>query len=180
MIHTVAMDLDRTRELQSLLEAMDDADLSEVAQMVRDLQRDRALESEDLDAVVADAFEKGFDHRGMALDPWVTPGGLVVVPGAKIHRSRSNHRCRFAALGDVWVWDSSERIVDELRRLPDDRDSLQTVTLLAAVDGLVLDVVTSRATGGTHTRQSSVAYEVRGGELVPTMPTASPSGEERR
>ena len=87
---------------------------------------------------------------------------------------------RFAAVGDVWVWDSSERIVDELRRLPDDRDSLQTVTLLAAVDGLVLDVVTSRATGGTHTRQSSVAYEVRGGELVPTMPTASPSGEERR
>ncbi|MEZ5237656.1 MAG: hypothetical protein R2716_01405 [Microthrixaceae bacterium] len=174
------MDLESTRHVEELLDRMDDHDLSEVAQMVRDLQRERALLAEDLEAVVADGFERGFDHRGMALDPWITPGGLVVCPGAKIHRSRANHRCRFAAVGDTWVWESPERVVDELRRLPDDRDSIQTVTVLAAVDGLVLEVVTSKASGGRHNRQSSIAFEVRSGELVPAMPTASPSGDERR
>lgn len=174
------MNLESTRHVEELLDHMDDHDLSEVAQMVRDLQRERALLAEDLEAVVADGFERGFDHRGMALDPWITPGGLVVCPGAKIHRSRANHRCRFAAVGDTWVWESPERVVDELRRLPDDRDSIQTVTVLAAVDGLVLEVVTSKASGGRHSRQSSIAFEVRSGELVPAMPTASPSGDERR
>lgn len=174
------MNLESTRHVEELLDHMDDHDLSEVAQMVRDLQRERALLAEDLEAVVADGFERGFDHRGMALDPWITPGGLVVCPGAKIHRSRANHRCRFAAVGDTWVWESPERVVDELRRLPDDRDSIQTVTVLAAVDGLVLEVVTSKASGGRHNRQSSIAFEVRSGELVPAMPTASPSGDERR
>lgn len=174
------MDLTQTRRIEHLLAQMDDTDLSEVALMVRELQRSRALESEDLDAVVADGFDRGFDHRGMALDPWVTPGGLVVCPGAKIHRSAANHRCRFAAVGDNWVWECSEKLADELRRLPDDRDSIQTVTLLAAVDGLVLDVVTSKASGGRHSRQSSVAYEVRAGELVATVPTARPASAERR
>lgn len=174
------MDLERTRELEAMLLDMDDADLSEVAAMVMEIQRTRALESEDLDAVVEHAFEVGFDHRGMAGDPWITPGGLVVCPGAKIHRSKANHRCRFVAVGDTWVWDSADRVVDELRRLPDDRDSIQTVTVLAAFDGLVIEVVTSKASGGRHERQAAVAYEVRAGELTPTSLRSTPSSDERR
>ncbi|MFV0317103.1 MAG: hypothetical protein ACK5O2_09110, partial [Microthrixaceae bacterium] len=108
------------------------------------------------------------------------PGGLLVCPGAKIHRSKANHRCRFVAVGDTWVWDAADRVVDELRRLPNDRDSIQTVTVLAAVDGLVIEVVTSKATGGRHERQSAVAYEVRGGELLPTALRSTPSSDERR
>jgi hypothetical protein len=63
-------------------------------------------------------------------------------------------------------------VLDEVRPLHDGHDSLQTVTVLAAWDGLVLDVVTSRCRSGIHTRDSSAAIEVRRGLLVPCSSTA--------
>ena len=177
---TTGLGLQRSEELARLVAGLDRQELSDLATLVRDEQRRRALAAEDLDAVVADAFERGFDGRGMAVDPWVTPGGLLVCPGSKIHRSKQAHRCRFVAVGDAWVWEAAERVTDELRRLPDRSDSIQTVTLLAAVDGLVVDVVTSKASGGAHTRESAVAFEVRAGELESVAPTSSATSHGRR
>jgi hypothetical protein len=171
-----AMDLDRSLELEALVAGMAGEDLSVLASMVRDEQQRRALEAEDLEAVTEDAFANGFDGRGMAVAPWITPGGLLVCPGSKIHRSRQSHRCRFVAVGERWVWDAHERLCDEVRQYPQRSDSIQTVTVLAAVDGLVVDLVTSKASGGVHTRESAAAWEVLAGELVPTAPTSGASG----
>jgi hypothetical protein len=151
---------------------LDDLGLAMLAESVKGEQQRRALAAEDLSAVVDDAFARGFDGRGMAADPWLTPGGLAVCPGSMVQRSRQSHRCRFVAVGDTWVWESPERVLDEVRPLHDGHDSLQTVTVLAAWDGLVLDVVTSRCRSGIHTRDSSAAIEVRRGLLVPCSSTA--------
>jgi hypothetical protein len=151
---------------------LDDLELAALAGAVKDEQQRRALADEDLAAVVEDAFARGFDGRGMAAEPWLTLGGLVVCPGSMIQRSRQSHRCRFVAVGDDWVWESPERVRDEVRPLLDGHDSLQTVTLLAAWDGLVLDVITSRCRSGVHARDTSVAFEVRRSALVPCRPTS--------
>ena len=173
------MDLTRSRELEEMVQAMDSEDLSVLASMVRDEQQRRALESEDLEAVVEDAFTNGFDGRGMAVEPWITPGGLLVCPGSKIHRSKQSHRCRFVAVGERWVWDAHEKLCDEVRQFPQRSDSVQTVTVLAAVDGLVIDLVTSKASGGAHKRESALAWEVRSGALEPTSPGRAPESHRR-
>ena len=159
------------------LGGLTDADLQDFAVLVREEQRRRCLAAGDLDAVVAEAFATGFDARGMAIDPWVTPHGLVVCPGSKIQRSRHAHRCRFVAVGELWVWESADRLVDEIRPVLDGRDSLQTVTVIPGWEGLVLDVVTSRATGGVHTRiprwpsSSTVASSAPGRPAAPSPGT---------
>ncbi len=174
------MELEHAQDLEALVASMEREDLSSLAEMVRDEQMRRALEAEDLDAVISDAFDNGFDGRGMAVEPWLTPGGLLVCPGSKIHRSKQSHRCRFVAVGERWVWDAAERLGDEVRQFPQRSDSVQTVTLLAAVDGLVVDVITSKASGGAHTRESASAWEVRHGELVAVAPSSNTSGSHNR
>lgn len=159
---------------------MEREDLSVLAAMVSDEQQRRALDAEDLEAVTEDAFANGFDGRGMAVDPWITPGGLLVCPGSKIHRSKQSHRCRFVAVGERWVWDAHERLCDEVRQFPQRSDSIQTVTVLAAVDGLVIDLVSSKASGGAHVRESASAWEVRDGQLEPTAPSRGSSGDHSR
>lgn len=171
------MDLHRSQQLEAMVADMERDDLSVLAGMVREEQQRRALDAEDLDAVTEDAFANGFDGRGMATEPWITPGGLLVCPGSKIHRSKQSHRCRFVAIGERWVWDAHERLNDEVRQFPQRSDSIQTVTILAAVDGLVIDLVTSKASGGAHTRQSALAWEIRGGQLQPAAPSKG-SGED--
>ncbi|MGI9576667.1 MAG: hypothetical protein ACR2OH_00535 [Microthrixaceae bacterium] len=170
------MDLDRSRQLEEMVSEMDRADLSVLAGMVSEEQQRRALDAEDLDVVTEDAFANGFDGRGMAVDPWITPGGLLVCPGSKIHRSKQSHRCRFVAVGERWVWDAQERLCDEVRQFPQRTDSIQTVTILAAVDGLVIDLVSSKASGGVHTRESAHAWKVHAGELEPTAPSGGSGG----
>jgi hypothetical protein len=174
------MDLQESRDLAAMVAAMGRDDLSLLASMVREEQQRRALEAGDLDAVVDDAFEQGFDARGMATDPWITPSGLLVCPGSKIHRSKQSHRCRFVAVGERWVWDAAEKLTDEVRQLPDRHESVQTVTVLAAVDGLRIDVVTSKASGGAHTRESSSSWEVSAGGLEPASSRGAGPGDHRR
>jgi len=173
------VDLEETERTMALVAGLDSDGLSALAAMVGSEQRRRALAAEDPAAVMADAFDHGFDARGMAVAPWITQGGLLVCPGSKIHRSRQSHRCRFVAVGDTWVWEAADRVDDELRWLPGRTDSLHTVTLLAAVDGLVVDVVTSKASGGAHTRESASAWEVRAGELVAVASTSTASSHRR-
>jgi hypothetical protein len=154
------------------LDRLTDHELVELAAGIKAEQQGRALASEDLGALVESAFATGFDGRGMAVDPWLTPGGLVVCPGSMIQRSRQSHRCRFVAVGDAWVWESPERVIDEVRPVREGHESLQTVTLLAGWDGLVLDVITSRCRAGAHSRDSALALEVSDGRLVPSRSTA--------
>jgi hypothetical protein len=157
-VEPVALD-----DIVAALFELTDVELSGLAEAVAAEQRTRAADSGDLGALIEEGFRLGFDGRGMAKGPWVT-SGVIVCPGAKVGMG-STHKCRFVAVGDSWVWESRDVLRDDVRQL-DGRTN--TVTLVAAVDGLELWSVVSKARNGRHERQQADGYVVRGGELVVT------------
>lgn len=112
---------------------------------------DRARERGDIGSVIEHAMEVGFDQKGFPRQPW-TDGDLLIVPGGWVGGLRGTHRCRFGAIGDQWVWQLDNVVGDQMRRLP---DSLRTVTVLPALPGTELDIVTSQCRSGVHRRSSA-------------------------
>lgn len=148
-----------------VLDRLDPAQLANVGEIVRQLQRERAVADGDLDAIIADAFEVGFGSDGLGLRPWVE-GQLIVCPGGLVSKSRTNHRCRFVSVDDTWIWDSFELLREDKRSAPGTEDGFRAVALLPLVDGLTLDVVTGRARAGQHSVDHVISYEVRKGDLT--------------
>jgi hypothetical protein len=151
--------------LLASLRSMSDADLHHVAEAVRQIQIERAVATGDLDAIIGRAFETGFGRDGLGVLPWVD-GSLVVCPGGLVAKSRTNHRCRFVSVDDVWVWDSGLLLREDKRSSPGADDGFRAIALIPLVDGTSLDVVTGKARAGGHSVDHVVSYEVRGGELV--------------
>ncbi len=148
-----------------VLAKLADAELHNVAEVIMQLQRQRAVASGDLDALVADAFETGFGSDGLGHPPWIA-GNVIVCPGAIISKNRTSHRCRFVSVNDTWIWESSELISEEKRSSPGPTDGFRAVALLPVVNGLKLDVVTGRARSGMHSVDHVGSYTVRRGALV--------------
>lgn len=144
---------------------LSDVELSGVAEAVAAEQRSRASAQGDLSALVDDVFRTGFDSQGMARAPWLV-GGVLVCPGSKVGATPASHRCRFVAIGDAWVWESRDVLLDEMRQVGNGRT--HTVTLIAAFDGLEGWTVTSKARSGRHERQQADGFRVEGGQLVTT------------
>jgi hypothetical protein len=147
-----------------VLDRLDDDELANIGESVRQLQRARAMAEGDFDAIVANAFEVGFGKDGLGVLPWVE-GRLIVCPGSLVAKSRANHRCRFISVDDIWIWDSHELLREDKRSSPGATDGFRAIALLPLVDGLTLDVVTGRARGGQHQVDHVVSYEVRNGVL---------------
>lgn len=147
------------------LRAMADSELHHLAESVRQVQIERAVTAGDLDAIIARAFEIGFGRDGLGVLPWVE-GTVVVCPGGMVAKSRTNHRCRFVSVDDVWVWDSSLLVREDKRSSPGTDEGFRAVALVPLADGIALDVVSGRARGGQHSVEHVVSYEVRGGALV--------------
>lgn len=145
--------------------SLDGDELHHLAEAVRQVQIERAVDSGDFDAIIASAFETGFGRDGLGLLPWVE-GELVVCPGGLVATSRTNHRCRFVSVDGVWVWDSGLLLREDKRSSPGADEGFRAVALLPAVDGTTLDVVSGRARSGGHQVDHVVSYEIRGGELV--------------
>ena len=93
-------------------------------------------------------------------------GELVVCPGAIVAKSRTNHRCRFVSVDDVWVWESSLLLREDKRSNPGPEEGFRAVALVPLVDGTAIDVVSGRARGGSHSVDHVTSFEVRGGDLV--------------
>jgi hypothetical protein len=142
-----------------------DDDLHHLAEVVRQVQIERAVDSGDHDAIIASAFETGFGRDGLGLLPWVE-GTVIVCPGGMVAKSTTNHRCRFVSVDDVWVWDSGLLLREDKRSSPGAESGFRAVALVPLVDGTELDVVTGRARGGQHSVDHVVSYEVRAGELI--------------
>ena len=53
--------------------------LHHLAEALHDEARRRAIRAGDLDALIADTFEKGFGRDGLGVDPWIH-GDVVVCP----------------------------------------------------------------------------------------------------
>lgn len=144
---------------------MSDDDLHHLAEVVRQVQIERAIANGDQDAIIAAAFETGFGRDGLAVLPWVE-GDVIVCPGGLVAKSRSSHRCRFVSVDDVWVWDSGLLLREDKRSSPGTDEGFRAIALVPLVDGTGLDVVSGRARSGQHSVEHVVSYEVRNGELV--------------
>lgn len=157
--------MEKPADLLESLRAMSADELHQLAESVRQVQIERALDDGDHDAIVAHGFEVGFRHDGLAVEPWVD-GDVIVCPGGLVARSRSSHRCRFVSVDDVWVWESGLLLREDKRSSPGTTDGFRAVALLPVVDGMAIDVVGGRARSTGHSVEHVVSYEVRGGELV--------------
>lgn len=148
-----------------VFDRLDAAELSNVAEVIRQLQRERAVARGDLDEIIAHSFEVGFGRDGLATLPWIE-GDVIVCPGGLISKSRTSHRCRFVSIDDTWVWDSGELIREDKRSTPGTDGGFRAVALVPVVDGMALDVVSGKARQGQHSVDLVVSYEVRRGDLV--------------
>lgn len=139
--------------------------LHHLAEALRDESRRRAIAGGDHAALIADTFETGFGRDGLGVDPWVE-GDVIVCPGGMVAKSRTNHRCRFVSVDDVWIWESAELLEEEKRSNPGNDEGFRAVALLPVVNGMTLDVVTGRARSGQHNVDRVTSYVVRRGALV--------------
>ncbi len=155
----------KPEELIAALRDMSADELHDVAESVRQVQIERAITSGDQDAIIAHAFEIGFGRDGLGVLPWVE-GDVVVCPGAIVTKSRTNHRCRFISVDDVWVWDAGLLLREDKRSSPGTDDGFRAVALIPLVDGTHLDVVSGKARSGGHAVDHVVSFEIRNGELV--------------
>lgn len=144
---------------------LDDDQLHNLAEVVRQVQIERAIGNGDHDAIIAAAFDSGFGRDGLGLLPWVE-GNVIVCPGGMVAKSKTNHRCRFVSVDDTWVWDSGLLLREDKRSSPGTDEGFRAIALVPLVDGTAIDVVTGRARGGQHSVDHVVSYAVRGGELV--------------
>lgn len=144
---------------------MSSEQLHHLAEAVRQVQIERAIEHGDHDAIIANSFEVAFGRDGLGVLPWIE-GEVVVCPGGLVSKSRTSHRCRFVSIDDVWVWDSGLLIREDKRSSPGTDDGFRAIALVPVVDGTEIDVVSGRARSGGHSVELVVSFEVRGGELV--------------
>ncbi len=151
--------------LGSMVRDMTDAELHDLAELVRQVQVERAIGSGDDDAIIANGFEVGFGRDGLAMLPWVE-GNVVVCPGGMVSKSKASHRCRFVSVDDTWIWESHLLLREDKRSSPGTDEGFRAIALLPLVDGVGLDVVTGKARQGQHSVDHVVSYEIRGGELV--------------
>lgn len=99
------------------MRSLSDDDLHNLAEVVRQVQIERAIGSGDHDAIIAAGFETGFGRDGLGVLPWVE-GSVIVCPGGMVSKSKSSHRCRFVSVDDVWVWDSGLLLREDKRSSP--------------------------------------------------------------
>jgi hypothetical protein len=145
--------------------AMSDDEVHDLAEVVRQVQIERAIANGDHDAIIKAAFEVGFGRDGLGVLPWVE-GTVIVCPGGMTAKSKSSHRCRFVSVDDVWVWDCGLLLREDKRSSPGTDEGFLAIALVPLVDGTELDVVSGKARGGQHSVEHVVSYEVRSGELV--------------
>ena len=159
-----------------VLECLDPDELANIGEVIRQLQRRRAVARGDFDEIIAQAFEVGFGRDGLGMLPWVE-GDVIVCLGSIVSKSRTNHRCRFVSVDDTWIWDSAELLREDKRSSPGADDGFRAVALLPLVDGLSLDVVSGKARSGQHSVDRVVSYEVRSRALVEvSQRTVAPAG----
>ena len=150
--------------LQHVRDLPDD-ELHNLAEVVRQVQIERAIDNGDHDAIVAAAFEVGFGRDGLGVLPWVE-GSVVICPGGLVSKSKTSHRCRFVSVDDVWVWDSGLLLREDKRSAPGVEEGFRAIALVPLVDGTEIDVVTGKARSGQHSVDHVISYEIRNGELI--------------
>lgn len=164
----MATETDRTTNPEQVLadvRSLDDDQLHNLAEVVRQVQLERAIDAGDQEAIITEAFESGFGRDGLGAEPWIVDN-VIVCPGGLIAKSKTSHRSRFASVDNTWVWESELLVREDKRSTPGTRDGFRAIALVALVDGTELDVVSSKSRSGQLSVEHVVSYEVRRGELV--------------
>lgn len=150
---------------------LDDDALAALAADVAVEQHRRALDATDPDAVAEQGFRDGFPTPRSSRDPWLD-GKVLICPGLLVERSRNSHDCTFVTVkhpfedSPRWVWEAADLVHDEVRVVPTPKRTQRSVSLVAATEGLEVDVVESKMRGGQHEMQQARSYVVRSGQLV--------------
>jgi len=166
----------RIETAAELAAKLPDETLHHLAAAISDEARNRAIDQGDEEAVIADGFETGFAHNGLAVLPWISEP-YIVAPGGLVGKNRGSHKCRFVSVNDTWVWDCAELINEEKRSSPGTNEGFRAVALLPIIEGMELDVVQGKNRSGQHSVDLVISFEVRRGELVEvSQRTVAPAG----
>ena len=150
----------------SFLDALDGYELAGLIAAAQALQHHRALSRGDLDALIAEGFDIGFDAKGVAREPYLR-GDVLVCPGSVVEKSNFSHDCVFVHIGDDWVWGSQSLLLDEVRKVPvKARSHQRSVSLVAATEGLEFDWVCSAMRNSVHAMKRAHKYSITNAELV--------------
>lgn len=149
----------------SVFNRLEDPELANLGEVIMQIQRQRAVDRGDLDAIIAAAFEDGFGRDGLGVEPWVH-GNVIVCPGGIISKSRASHKCRFVSIDDTWIWESGELIREDKRSIAGADDGFRAVGLVPVLNGMKLDVVSGKARSGQHSVDKVISYVVKRGKLV--------------
>lgn len=141
------------------------AELVDLSVLLADEQRRRAVEAGDPDALTELGFQEGFTSSGLPRDPWVVDG-LVICAGARIDRSGTSHDCGFVHVGEQWIWEASELVLDTIRNVAGPRPVMRSVSILAPAEGCELDLVVSRMKSGVHQMRAVRSFCFTNGALT--------------
>lgn len=157
------------------LNEMADIELSDLIELAREIQRERARARGDVEALIEEGFTHGFDQNGAAKAPWIVEGVLICA-GSLLKRSGTSHDCGFVKVNDEWVWMSRDLLCDEVRWNDEGaKGQMRSVSLVAVDSGTRVDFIMSSKRAGLHKMKKARSYDVANGELslVSTRSVAS-------
>lgn len=157
-----------------------DSQLAQTAAAILAEQHRRAVEGNDLDAVVEEAFVDGFDHSGHPKEPWMA-GGLLICPGYIRYKSATSHLCAYVSVEGHWVWESARIVTDVVRQVPGPKTFKQAISIVSPEEGMRLDLVHSESKQGAACQmKKATSYQIRNGELVAVSTrTRAPQGHRK-
>jgi hypothetical protein len=155
------------------------AQIRNVQGFLSDTQHSLAVSQGDEDALIEEGFAEGFDRRGHARLPWII-GDVLVCPGSIVAKSATSHECFFVKIEEEWVWESSEKFADVVRRIEEGaRQHQRSVTLVSALEGLSLDYVHAKKGRAGHQGISGSSFQIRGGALEHISTRSTKPSEHR-
>lgn len=147
--------------------AANDRELAATLQAITVEQHRRALENNDIGALVEEAFKTGFVKNDPTM-PWIHDG-LLFCPGVLRYKSASSHDCTFVSVDTQWVWDHPGLLTDELRDVPAPHRLRHSISVVFAQEEMTLDVVSSTSRGnGPCQMKKVISFQIIDGELTQT------------
>jgi len=91
--------------------------------------------------------------------------GLLYCPGVKINKGLS-HKCSFISINDKWSWESDLKIEDAMEFSASNSKILHTLTTVAPIEGLKVDLIVCNANSGIHKLKFVKNFIIESGNLV--------------
>lgn len=117
----------------------------------------RKIESNDLNLLINEGFATGFNNKGLPKEPKLI-NGLLLASGAKIDKGKMTHLCGFVKINDKWVWESANKVVDDVRFTTGRYNSMQTITIATLNHLDKVDMIECVYRNGVHRMKTINSY----------------------